>query len=52
MRPKVEAELIRLEQLDIIEKVETADFSTTPIVPVLQAITSTSFIHMRVLTGP
>ena len=37
MRPKVEAELIRLEQLGIIEKVKTADFSTTPIVPMLRA---------------
>lgn len=37
IRPKVEAEFIRLEQLGIIEKVNTAEFSTTPIVPVLKS---------------
>ena len=36
LRPKVEAELERLESLGIISKVETAEFSTTPIVPVLK----------------
>ena len=36
LRPKVEAELDRLESLGIISKVETAEFSTTPIVPVLK----------------
>ena len=36
LRPKVEAEVERLESLGIISKVETAEFSTTPIVPVLK----------------
>ena len=36
LRPKVEGELDRLESLGIISKVETAEFSTTPIVPVLK----------------
>ena len=36
LRPKVEAELERLESLGIISKVETAEFSTTPIEPVLK----------------
>ena len=36
LRHKVEAELDRLESLCIINKVETAEFSTTPIVPVLK----------------
>ena len=36
LRPKVEAEFERLESLGIIRKVETAKFSTTPIVPVLK----------------
>ena len=36
LRPKVEAELERLESLGIISKVETAEFSTTAIVPVLK----------------
>ena len=35
LRLKVEAELDRWESLSIISKVETAEFSTTPIVPVL-----------------
>ena len=35
-RPKVEAKLERLESLGIISKVVTAEFSTTPIVPVLK----------------
>ena len=36
LRPKVEAELERLESLGIISKVKTAEFSTTTIVPVLK----------------
>ena len=36
LRPKVEAELERLRFLGIISKVETEEFSTTPIVPVLK----------------
>ena len=35
IRPKVDAEIERLKYLGIISKVETAEFSTTPIVPVL-----------------
>ena len=36
LRPKVEAELGGLESLGIISKVETSEFNTTPIVPVLK----------------
>ena len=36
LRPKIEAELDRLESLGIISKIETAEFSRTPIVPLLK----------------
>ena len=36
LRPKIEAELERFESLNIINKVETEEFSMTPIVPVLK----------------
>ena len=36
VKPKIEEDLLRLEKLGVIEKVETAEFGATPIVPVLK----------------